>query len=443
MPIQSNPVGTALSAAVNRVGFYPSPPHYSSALPAHEIYASDEDHQISIAPTGSGKTVSCIAEVLSHRAGTLVVTDIKGEITPVTLRQREKQGPVYIIDPFHHYTDQPHTFNPLDLAMRMQPHKSIATLAQWLTSVLYGPRQIKDDPFWDDSAKILLSGAMGRLLDICYGGERNLEALYKMMYVSDPIYQIATILDHEKDLNPFAHSRLAAFLSIDADRTRSCVLSTAQTNIGFLGDETVQKATAQTTLDLDAIQRGDTLTVYIIFPPQYLNSHAPLARLYVDCFIQLMMERREIPRPASKIIIDECAQFQLQETLRTVFTLLRGYGLSIHAIYQDLSQLKRQFSDYETILNNCGVVRAFGCNTGLLARQTADIMGISPTEVAKLASDEQYVSMRGNVQRMKKLNYLTDSRFEGLYDPNPYYESSQQPKKHKTLAISNCTSSDT
>ena len=49
--------------------------------------------------------------------------------------------------------------------------------------------------------------------------------------------------------------------------------------------------------------------------------------------------------------------------LRQAITLLRGYGLQTWSFWQDFSQLQRLYpADWQTMVNNCKVLQAFGAN---------------------------------------------------------------------------------
>jgi type IV secretion system protein VirD4 len=130
-------------------------------------------------------------------------------------------------------------------------------------------------------------------------------------------------------------------------------------------------------------------------------------------------------------LLDECAQLGALPQLRTALTLLRGYGVTVWSLWQDLSQLKHLYpTDWETVLNNSAVVQAFGMTNGWMAKACADVLGVSTDRLLRLECGEQVLLRSGRgPQVIGRLDYLTDRLFAGLYDPNPRYRAGTGPTK--------------
>jgi hypothetical protein len=84
-------------------------------------------------------------------------------------------------------------------------------------------------------------------------------------------------------------------------------------------------------------------------------------------------------------------------------------------------------SDWETVLNNSGVVQIFGLNNGRMAAACGEVLGMNGPELLRLAPDEQVLLRPGRSPCIaRRVDYLTDSAFHGLYDPNPRHVSGPQ-----------------
>jgi type IV secretion system protein VirD4 len=78
--------------------------------------------------------------------------------------------------------------------------------------------------------------------------------------------------------------------------------------------------------------------------------------------------------------------------------------------------------DWPTILNNSAVLQAFGFSHYVMAKEWADVLGLDPHELMHLRPDEAALAVRGEgTRRVRRLNYLRDAMFAGLFDPNPYF----------------------
>src|SRR5205823_9324867 len=74
-----------------------------------------EGHVLTVAPTRSGKGVSCVIPNLLDHPGSVLVTDPKGENYAVTARWRGAQGhAVHALDPFD-VVGGTASYNPMDL----------------------------------------------------------------------------------------------------------------------------------------------------------------------------------------------------------------------------------------------------------------------------------------------------------------------------------------
>lgn len=111
------------------------------------------------------------------------------------------------------------------------------------------------------------------------------------------------------------------------------------------------------------------------------------------------------------------------EPLLLAATLLRGYGLKLVTAWQDIAQIKSRYKhDWQTILNNSGAVVAFGFGHYAAAKEGAELFGIEAAELLKMKPEEAVVAVRGEgIKRVRKLNYLKDGIFDGMFDGNPYY----------------------
>jgi type IV secretion system protein VirD4 len=167
-----------------------------------------------------------------------------------------------------------------------------------------------------------------------------------------------------------------------------------------------------------------------MIPPDKLESHRALLRLCVGTLLTAAVRRRVIPARRTLFLIDECAQLGTLPALRTAVTLLRGSGLQVWTIWQDLSQLRMLYpKDWQTMINNSAVIQAFGINNNLMANEWSELLGMEPAELLRLRPEQAAVCMHGQGTRIcRRPDYLTDPMFQGLYDPNPRFSNNQTPR---------------
>jgi len=386
-----------------------------------------ESHGICVAPTGAGKGRSSLIPQLLTWQGSAVVIDPKGEAAAVTadFRRDVLKQRVVFLDPFHMVSDTPDSLNPLDaIQFSGESPEEFALMAPQLLHPDYPSGSTLKEPFWDNSGDNLISGLLCHILTGEPPENRHFPRLRELLMADDVVYSLAVLLDTVgKKMPKMAYSQIANFLAI-TDVTRSGVLSTAQQHMRLLADPRVIAALDRTTLDLQAFQRGEPVTIYIILPPTRLLSHGMLLRSWLSTLFTVAMSRTRTPKTPTLFLVDEVAALGAMDHLRTAFTLLRGYGVKVFIYLQDLHQLQRLYpQDWQTLINNAGTVQTFGLSNYLMARQVAEIFGeLRPEEFLRLAPGEQMILFHGGrVEKCMKLDYLTDKLFRGLYRDNPRY----------------------
>lgn len=387
-----------------------------------ELLLHDSDsHLITIAPTGAGKGRSGVIPALLTYPGSTLNIDIKGENYLVTARRRRQIGHrVVALDAFGMVVQEADGLNPFDLFTLPGSHPDCDAemLAELLTG---GVPVLSRDLFWDITGRSLLTGLIGLAAEDDDPSRRHLGTVLDALFNDDVDYNIACQLDTHTFRCALAQRELAAYLNHESERCRPSVRSTAQTFVKSLGSEAVRRMLSRTTFDLHDWLRGDKIDIFLIFPPDKLESHRPLLRLLVGVLLVVLMRRSSMPASRTLLLIDEAAQLGQLSYLKTALTLLRGYSATVWTFWQNWTQLRASFGDdWETALNNSGVVQAYGMTNGRMAAACAEILGVGANEMLSLGPNEQVLLRPGHgPQVVRRVDYLTDALFAGLFDPNP------------------------
>jgi type IV secretion system protein VirD4 len=402
------------------------------------ITYSGDSHLMTIAPTGAGKGRSVIIPNLLSYPGPMIVVDPKGENYAVTARARREMGHQVIkLDPFNQTRDgiESDAFNPFDFLPFTggRPNDEARMLAEL---VMVGDKGFKE-PFWDNWASTIISGIAIHLATTPGVKDRSFVGMRDILFANDATRQLVALLDAQgKKMDPEAHQEIAAFLSINADVTRSGVLSTAQQFFRLFGNPSVRKTIERTSFSLKDVYEGQKQTIYIIIPPNKLVTHQALLRLWVGSLLTLISHRRYRPQYNTLFIIDEAAQLGKLEILKTAKTLLRGYGLQTWSFWQDFSQIQNLYdTSWKTIVNNCAVLQVFGARNEMVAGDFAGMVGITSEEVRNVDPHEQILIMNGgDPSRALLLNYLEETEFAGRFDDNPLYADKPEGLPEEELA---------
>ncbi|QEH36474.1 Conjugal transfer protein TraG [Aquisphaera giovannonii] len=388
-----------------------------------EIICYDGDAPLcAIAPTGSGKGRDLLIPLLLTYPGPLIVVDLKGELSAVTARARLELGQsVHVLDPFGVTGRESDRLNPFDLfsleGSMLEPD------AEMIASLL-GDGHASKDPFWSDTASGLIAGLIAYVATCPPPEPRNMKALRSLLYSDDTTYALAVLLDTKgKAMPSYAYAEISAFLQHADPPTRPSVLATARSYLKAMNTDQVSACLGDSTVSLRGVVEGSPQTVYLTIPPEKLRSHRCLLRAWVAVLLTAVMRRREIPDRRTLFVLDEAAQLGTFDPLLTAATLLRGYGVQLVSVWQDLAQMKSLYpQDWSSILNNSAVLLAFGFGHYSACRDYAEVLGLDAGDLMRLAPDEAALSVRGEgTRKVRRLNYLRDAMFQGLADPNPYY----------------------
>ena len=399
-------------------GFAPQAKRVRRSASRPFLYNGDS-HLMTVAPTGAGKGRGVIIPNLLHYKGPTITVDPKGENYKVTARRRQELGQrVVVLDPFHIVTDKSDQLNPMDI---FDLDKSILDCdAEMLASLLSVGHHFRDDPFWSDSASALMAGLIAHIATAVPKEERTLNKLRSYIYHDDMDYAIAVMLDKDEVTNKMARDEMVAYLAHPSERTRPSVRSTASTYVKVLGSTEVSETLGTSSFDLQDVVDGKPISIYIVIPPEKLDSHRALLRLWVSTLLTAIISRRQIPRQRTLFLLDECAQLGSLPALKQAITLLRGYGLQIWSFWQDLSQLRSLYpDDWQTVINNSAVLQTFGVANHLMAREWSDVLNRDPEELQELDPQDGFVFMQGHgCQRCRRPDYLNDPVFASQFELN-------------------------
>ena len=409
------------------------------------ILMEQEGHLMTIAPTGAGKGVGCIIPALLRFDGPLIVIDPKGENALITARRRKELGhTVAIVDPIG-VTGLPSTpINPMDLLDPASPtlvDDAMAIIATMIDNRM--GRNTNDGDYWSERGATFVLGVILHVVSDLppvrrhLGTVRELVAqamgeagIYSQMAENpaSSLSSASTVLGAlERSRNPEA-VRIGQMLRLGAVSTLGGILSFAQSIVEVARGQAITKSLASTGFELDAVTRGDPLSIYLVLPPHMLDSHGKLLRLWVHTLMTLITRRNARPEKSTLFLLDEAAQLGTFTPLRRAVTLMRGYGLQTWSFWQDPSQLRNLYpDDWQTMVNNCRAVQCFGANTMLAAESMASIVGFRPAErLLDLADHEMLLQLSGDAPVLARLpSYLTDPAFVGMYDANPFHDPSR------------------
>lgn len=418
-------------------GFHFGPPNigpHSGYL--EPILHAGDGHLMTIAPTGAGKGVGAIIPTMLHYRGSVIIVDPKGENYAVTGRRRQEMGQkVVCLDPFG-MTDcaRPDTFNPLCLIKEgdSQEMDTAAVLAELLVRP-----SLASDPYWDNRARQLVTGLMLHVARVRPPVLRNLgEVRYLLYQDGDALKLLVKEMQASKNEDV---RLLAGMVETQAEKLDASIRSIAQQALEFLRGS-VSMAVSETSFEVSSVTEGEPMSIYIVIPPDKLESHAQLLRLWIGGLFSLIMRRRQPMDRRTLFILDEAAQLGHLSLLRQAITLLRGYGLQTWSFWQDINQIQNIYGgDWETMFNNCKVIQSFGFSNLQMARQIGDRVGFFDSAgLVSLDADEMLLMIAGDEPVVaQRPNYLTDPCFAGMSDPNPYHSRTQdealrpqRPQRH-------------
>jgi type IV secretion system protein VirD4 len=410
----------------------------SDLIPANDpIWLTGEGHMVTIAATGAGKGRGGLIPNLLVYGGPAIVIDPKGEACRITARARREMGQtVHVLDPFGIVGEETDSLNPFD-AFDLEGVDASA-LAMDLAQMLSGGATSLKEPFWDLRGHDLVAGVISAVASTKSPSERNFASVRKLLKSDDVVYNLAVMLDTVGGkLHRFAKEEISSFLQTE-DRCRSGILATGCSYLSVIGSDAAQRTIQTSTIDLDAVRRGDPMTIYLVVPPSQLESHAALFRLWMSVLMNAIMSRKgQIPKLRTLFAIDETAQLGAFKLLPKAFTLSRAYGMRVWAFFQDLSQLQRMIPDeWSTVVTSSAALQVFGVNNHLMARSLADIMGDFSAEELR-AMDASTLALqvaRQRGQRARLPDYLNDPMFTGRFDPHPMIaaNSNDDPENKKT-----------
>ncbi len=378
-------------------------------------------HLMTVAPTGTGKGRSVVVPTLLTYPGSIVVMDPKGENYAITARARREMGQQVIrLNPFDVLGAETDAFNFFDIYKL--PNIDVETESQLLAELLASGNKGAREPFWDLSAGMLLAGIFGYIVTQFPHRKRKIGEINKLL-IGDVRKNLTNILNTFGQRLPKAtYHQLAAFLALPAENTAPSVLATANAYFAPFFSNEVEETLDTSDFSILDFKNGKPISIYIVIPPDKLDSHRALIKLWIGVLLRTITSREEIPPYETLFVLDEVGQLGSFNYLYTIVTLCRGYGLKCWTIWQDFQQLEYNYQgSWQTLMNNCGVLQFFGSKNYQVAKKIEEITGVSAAVVRSMKPEEQLLVMDGEARVARKLDYLNDELFKGKYDPNPFY----------------------
>jgi type IV secretion system protein VirD4 len=298
-------------------------------------------------PAGSGKsTAFSILNLLQHDPAGCVVLDPKGENARATAAWRAEHlgHEIAIIDPFG--VVGPHRFprgklNPLQF--QAVAEQMIVDDARRLANALVVRTPDEREPFWNNSAQVLIQGMIALLMAAGKPAEIHLGRVRDIL-TNPSLVEEAVQCMNRIDACGGLLKRIAGQLSQLKGQTAASVFGVANSHLEFLDSLPITEVVTQTSFNPQGLL-DNRLTIYLCLPVDRLKEMRGLQRVLLTCLINFVFQAGESRTRRVRFLLDEAASLGEIDALYNSIMFGRGYGVRAALLFQSLSQIAICFPD--------------------------------------------------------------------------------------------------
>ena len=312
--------------------------------------------------SGAGKSASYSKPNAYQKLGSYVFTDPKGELYDDTAGYLQRNG--YAIKVLNLVNPKNSDgYNPL---AHIKSDIDVDVIAN---TIIKGQNKAgAADPFWDDTAEMLLKALIYYLLAVRPPEEQNLASCAEMVRAAAADSNGSNLLKEMMSVLPLDHPARTYYKNVEvaSEKTFSSILVSVQAKLGKFDSKDIAEVTSTDTINFDDIGTMKT-SVYVISS----DTHSAYDFLLTIFFSQMIQQLYDLAdRSGGKLkvptyfILDEFANIgQIPEFDKKISTS-RSRKISFSIILQNLDQLEGIYDKaYETIMGNCDTHLFLGSNS--------------------------------------------------------------------------------
>ncbi len=312
--------------------------------------------------SGSGKSASYSIPNAYQMLGSYIFTDPKGELYDRTAGYLKEHGyeikVLNLVKP-----SNSDGYNPL---MHISSEIDVDVIAN---TIVKGQKSESggSDPFWDDSAEMLLKALIYYLIATRPEEEQNLASCAELVRAANKSGGSNLLSDLMSQL-PYDHPARMNYKSIEIapEKTYGSILSTLQSKLGKFDSKEIAELTSTDTIKFEDIGNKKT-AVYVISSDTH-TAYDFLLTIFFSQMIQQLYNYADdnggkLPIP-TYFILDEFANIGQIPDFDKKISTSRSRKISFSVILQNLDQLEAVYEkSYETIIGNCDTHVFLGSNS--------------------------------------------------------------------------------
>ncbi len=313
--------------------------------------------------SGAGKSASYSKPNAYQKLGSYVFTDPKGELYDDTAGYLQRNG--YEIRALNLVNPQASDgYNPL---AHIKSDLDVDVIAN--TIVKGQSKTGAADPFWDDTAEMLLKSLIFYLIATRPPEEQNLASCAEMVRAAAADSNGSNLLKDMMSVLPLNHPARTYYKNVEvaSEKTFSSILVSVQAKLGKFDSKDIAEVTSTDTINFEDIGTKKT-SVYVISS----DTHTAYDFLLTIFFSQMIQQLYDLAdkSPGGKLkvptyfILDEFANIGQVPDFDKKISTSRSRKISFSVILQNLDQLEAIYEkSYETIMGNCDTHLFLGSNS--------------------------------------------------------------------------------
>jgi type IV secretion system protein VirD4 len=395
----SSPLGDArfqTTMTLRRAGWFRKKGKILGRYGRQVLRVDDDRHHLIIGPTRSGKGACYVVPNALAHEGSMIVTDLKGEIFRSTAGYRKSRGnQVFLFAPG---SDRSHRYNPLDFIRSDRGDRT--TDIQNMAAILVPEVTESENSIWQATAQQVIAGAISYINEsVFYEGRRTLGEVTSFFNSGANLQAMMTLIkEREPYLSRFTMESLNAYIALSERAAASALLDIHKALRPFR-NERVVAATSVTDMDLRALKRRP-ISIYLAPNVTDIMLLRPLLALFVQQTLDtLMLEHTERSLPVY-FLLDEFRQLKKMSEITTKLPYVAGYNVKMAFVIQDLKNLDEIYGETSrhSLMGNCGYQLVFGANDQVTAEAVSKGLG---KRTVRYKTESRTIELMGLHRRTK------------------------------------------